>query len=274
VGARLSVSEVWKTYEGTSGSVSALEGMSLTVEDGEFVAIVGPSGCGKSTLLNVIAGFERCERGQVLVGGQPVLAPSRRGIMITQRGSVFPWMTVAQNLDLALDGAPKAERHRKMTYYVDLVGLAGCEARYPHELSGGMLQRVEVARALLAAPDLLYMDEPFAALDALTRFRMRTELRRILTRDRHTCVLVTHDVDEALDLADRIYVMTPRPGKTQSILDVRVPHPRHISNPELVRLKERILTGLGLLSAATPASRGDGPVDLPPVVRAADLPSR
>ena len=249
MGADVSVQGVWKTFGTGDGEVSALEDMSFTVGAGEFVAIVGPSGCGKSTLLKVLAGFERPDRGAVLIDGRPVLAPSRRGIMIAQRGSVFPWMTVRQNLDVALDGTPDPDRHHIIARHVDLVGLAGFEDRYPHELSGGMLQRVEVARALVAKPDLLYMDEPFGALDALTRLSVRNELLRILTRDRPTCLLVTHDVEEALHVADRVFVMTPRPARVALVVDVTAPRPRRMSSPELVGLKERILTELGLSAA-------------------------
>jgi ABC-type nitrate/sulfonate/bicarbonate transport system ATPase subunit len=246
MGASISVNGVWKSFSTGDGEVSAVEDMSFTVGEGEFVSIVGPSGCGKSTLLNVLAGFEQADRGEVLIDGRPILAPSRRGILITQRGSVFPWMTVRRNLELALNGAPDAERHQIIAHHVNLVGLAGFEERYPHELSGGMLQRVEVARALVAKPDLLYMDEPFGALDALTRLSVRNELLRIITRDRPTCVLVTHDVEEALHVADRVFVMTPRPARVAHVVDVAAPRPRRMSSPELVGLKERILTELGV----------------------------
>ena len=232
MGADVSVKGVWKRFGAGDGEVSALEDMSFTVGVGEFVAIVGPSGCGKSTLLKLLAGFEQPDRGEVLIDGRPVLAPSRRGIMIAQRGSVFPWMTVRQNLDLALDGTPDPDRHQIIAQHVNLVGLAGFEERYPHELSGGMLQRVEVARALVAKPDLLYMDEPFGALDALTRLSVRNELLRILTRDRPTCLLVTHDVEEALHVADRVFVMTPRPAKVARVVEVAVPRPRPMSSRE------------------------------------------
>ncbi len=252
MGASISVQGVYKTFPTSEGQISALEDMSLTVADGEFVAIVGASGCGKSTLLNMIAGFDQPDRGEVLVGGRPVGEPSRRGIMITQRGSVFPWMTVGRNLELALNGSPDAERQRLTRHYIELVGLEGFEGRYPHELSGGMLQRVEVARALMAKPDLLYMDEPFGALDALTKMKMRGELLRILAQDRHTCLLVTHDVEEALHLADRIYVMTPRPGRVKCVVEVNIPQPRIMSSLMLVALKERVLTELGLSPSALP----------------------
>jgi ABC-type nitrate/sulfonate/bicarbonate transport system ATPase subunit len=158
-------------------------------------------------------------------------------------------MTVRRNLELALNGAPASERHHIVAQHLNLVGLTGFEDRYPHELSGGMLQRVEVARALVAKPDVLYMDEPFGALDALTRLSVRKELLRIITRDRPTCLLVTHDVEEALHVADRVFVMTPRPAKVASVVEVAVPRPRRMSSPELVTLKETILAELGLAVA-------------------------
>ena len=243
---KILVREAWKAYRAGEDVVSALEGVDLTAAEGEFIAIVGPSGCGKSTLLNILAGFERPDRGEALVDGQPIAGPGRKGLLITQRGSVFPWMTVRRNLEFGAEHLPATERDELIRYYLELCRLTGFEDAYPHQLSGGMMQRVEVARALMAKPDVLYMDEPFGALDALTRFRMRTELLAILNRDRHTCVLVTHDVDEALHLADRIVVMTPRPGRIKRVLEVPVEHPRALANPVLVRLKEQVLQELGL----------------------------
>src|ERR1043166_675561 len=249
MGARVSVRGVWKSFTTGDGEVSALEDMSFTVGDGEFVSIVGPSGCGKSTLLNVLAGFERADRGDVLIDGRPIRGPSRRGILITQRGSVFPWMTVRRNLELALNGAPDPERRRIIAHHVNLVGLGGFGERYPHELSGGMLQRVEVARALVAQPDVLYMDEPFGALDALTRLTVRNELLRIITRDGPTCLLVTHDVEEALHVADRVFVMTSRPARVAREFEVAAPRPRRMHSTELVGLRAQILTELGVSAA-------------------------
>jgi halogenation protein CepH len=243
---KISIRSVWKSYPTGQGRLSALEDVSFALAEGEFVSIVGPSGCGKSTLLHILTGFERPDRGEALVDGRPIEGPSPRGVLIAQRGSVFPWMTVRRNLLFGAAGRPSDEREALMRRYIDLVGLAGFEDSFPWQLSGGMLQRVEVARALMARPDLLYMDEPFGALDALTRMRMRAELRRILLRDRHTCVLVTHDVEEALHLSDRVVVMTPRPGRVQCVVPVEAPHPRELSSPELVALKERVLRELGL----------------------------
>jgi len=228
------------------GVLHAVDGVSLAVLDGEFVALVGPSGCGKSTLLNMLAGFDQPDSGVVLIDGQPVSGPDRRGILITQRGSVFPWMTVRHNLEFAARDLSEEEIARRFAYYIDFVGLHGFEEAWPHQLSGGMLQRVEVARALMAKPDVLFMDEPFGALDALTRMRMRGELIDILARDQHTCLLVTHDVEEALHLADRIVVFSPRPARIQAVFEVTMPHPRMLAHPALVRLKEKVLHELGL----------------------------
>jgi halogenation protein CepH len=238
------VSRTFPTADG--GSLHAVDGVSLAVEDGEFIALVGPSGCGKSTLLNMLAGFDRPDAGTALIDGQPVAGPSRNGILITQRGSVFPWMTVRRNLEFATRDLDEAEVARRFAHYIDFVGLRGFEDAWPHQLSGGMLQRVEVARALMAKPDVLFMDEPFGALDALTRMRMRGELLEILARDRHTCLLVTHDVEEAIHLADRIVVFSPRPARVQAVFEVPVPHPRTLTHPALVRLKEEVLRELGL----------------------------
>jgi ABC-type nitrate/sulfonate/bicarbonate transport system ATPase subunit len=244
--AKITVRNVGKTFKTGRGGVQALEGIDFTVGEGEFVALVGPSGCGKSTLLNILTGFDRPDTGEALVDGRPVLGPSRKGVLITQRGSVFPWMTVQRNLIFGVNGMPEEERDRLSRHYIEMVGLQGFEQSFPYELSGGMLQRVEVARALMAKPDVLYMDEPFGALDALTRLRMREEMLRILQRDRHTCLLVTHDVEEALHLADRILVIAPRPGRIQRTVEVDVPHPRRMSSPRLVELKELVLRELGL----------------------------
>jgi halogenation protein CepH len=248
---KVTIRGVFKSFPTAEGPLSVLEEIAFGMAEGEFVSLVGPSGCGKSTLLNLLTGFERPDRGEVLVDGRPVERPSHRGILITQRGSVFPWMTVRRNLLFGAEGLPEGEREGLVRHYIDLVGLAGFEDRFPWQLSGGMLQRVEVARALMARPELLFMDEPFGALDALTRMRMRAELLRILSRDRHTCLLVTHDVEEAIHLSDRIVVMTPRPGRIQCIVEVDAPHPRVLSSAKLVDLKDKVLCELGLSAGHT-----------------------
>jgi ABC-type nitrate/sulfonate/bicarbonate transport system ATPase subunit len=228
------------------GALAVVGGVSFDVADGEFVAIVGPSGCGKSTLLNLIAGFERPDRGRITVDGVEVTGPSRNGIMISQHGSVFPWMTVLQNLMFALSGTRHSDHTERAHRYIEMVGLSGFEKAFAHELSGGMLKRVEIARALVVKPEILYMDEPFSALDALMSLRMQTELRRILDEERHTVLLITHDVEEAIYLADRILVLTPRPTTIQAEFRVDMAHPRKLSSPEAQGLRELILKELGL----------------------------
>jgi ABC-type nitrate/sulfonate/bicarbonate transport system ATPase subunit len=219
------------------------------VADGEFVAIVGPSGCGKSTLLNIIAGFERPDHGVVRVDGAPLAGPSAKGIVISQHGSVFPWLTVRQNLMFGLSGdshGSPGERAALADHYAAMVGLKGFECAYPHELSGGMLKRAELARALVVKPEILYMDEPFSALDALMNLRMRTELLRVLAEERHTVLLITHDVEEAIYMADRIMVLSPRPTTVQATFRVDLPHPRKLSSPQAQGLREAILRELGV----------------------------
>ncbi|MDP5278694.1 ABC transporter ATP-binding protein [Sphingomonas sp. DG1-23] len=228
------------------GALSVVDNVSFEVGDGEFVAIVGPSGCGKSTLLNIIAGFERPDRGSVRVNGVERAGPNKNGIMISQHGSVFPWLTVQENLMFGLTGTSHDRQAARAERYIAMVGLAGFEKAYPHELSGGMLKRAEIARALVVKPEILYMDEPFSALDALMSLRMQTELRRILDEERHTVLLITHDVEEAIYLADRILVLSPRPTTIQTLFDVDLPHPRKLSDPKAQRLREAILKELGL----------------------------
>jgi ABC-type nitrate/sulfonate/bicarbonate transport system ATPase subunit len=228
------------------GDLLVVDGVSMEVGDGEFVAIVGPSGCGKSTLLNIIAGFERADRGAIRIDGVERVGPSRNGIMISQHGSVFPWLTVKENLLFALSGTKHAGHDERAHRYIEMVGLSGFEGAYPHELSGGMLKRVEIARALVVKPAILYMDEPFSALDALMSLRMQTELRRILDEERHTVLLITHDVEEAIYLADRILVLSPRPTTIQTTFDVDMPHPRKLSDPKAQHLREAILKELGI----------------------------
>jgi ABC-type nitrate/sulfonate/bicarbonate transport system ATPase subunit len=252
VGDKIEVRDVGKVFVTRQGRLPVLDGLTLTVGNGEFVAVVGPSGCGKTTLLNIIAGFEQADRGEVRVDGLPVTRPGPRGIVISQQGSVFPWLTVRRNLLFGLDGRPAAELSRLGEHYAALVGLQGFEAAYPFELSGGMLKRLELARALAVKPEILYMDEPLAALDALTRFRMRLELRGILARERPTVLLVTHDVEEAIHLADRVVVLSARPATIRAIVAVPFPHPRALSSPEVLGLKERILRELGVEATPRP----------------------
>jgi ABC-type nitrate/sulfonate/bicarbonate transport system ATPase subunit len=242
---KIVVRAIKKSFASDKGALPVIDGVSFTVADGEFVAIVGPSGCGKSTLMNVIAGFDQPDEGSVTVEGKEGRGPSPKGIVISQAGSVFPWLTVQQNLMFGL-GEDQRDKAALADHYAALVGLKGFESSYPHELSGGMLKRVELARALVVKPEILYMDEPFSALDALMNLRMRTELLRILAVERHTVLLITHDVEEAIYMADRIMVLSPRPATIQTTFDVSLPHPRRLASPEAQALREAILRELGL----------------------------
>ena len=243
--AKISVAGLAKSFARNGSEMRVVDGIDFSVGEGEFVALVGPSGCGKTTLLHIMAGFMQPDSGQVTVDGMPVVGPSPNRILISQQGSVFPWLTVRRNLMFGLRDHPD-EAARLADHYAGVVGLAGFEQSYPHELSGGMLRRVEMARALVVKPEILYMDEPLAALDALTSLQIRFELQRILDKERHTCVLITHDVEEAIHLADRIMVLTKRPARIQASFDVELPRPRDLASPEVARLKSAILRELGL----------------------------
>jgi ABC-type nitrate/sulfonate/bicarbonate transport system ATPase subunit len=243
---KIDIDNIKKSFETRKGVLPVVGGISLDIRDGEFVAIVGPSGCGKSTLMKMLCGFDRPDEGRVLVDGRVRQGPNAKGILISQQGSVFPWLTVQQNLMFGLDGMNDTDKAALADHYTAMVGLKGFEKSYPHELSGGMLKRVEIARALVMKPEILYMDEPFSALDALMNLKMRTELLRILEEERHTVVLITHDVEEAVHLADRIVVLSPRPTTIQAIFNVDIPHPRRMASPEAQELKEAVLRDLGL----------------------------
>lgn len=233
---------------GTGGNqrVDVLEDVSLQVREGEFVCILGPSGCGKSTLLNVIGGFIRPTSGRVLIDGEAVRGPDPRRIFVFQERGVFPWLTVSGNIGFGLQRLPAAERDQRVRHYIELVGLSGFERAYPHELSGGMKQRVEVARALAVNPDVLYLDEPFGALDSITRLTMRSELLRIWEAERKTVLFVTHDIEESVQLADRVVVMSQRPATIRRIVDIDIPHPRDLSAPRYLELRDAIFEEIGL----------------------------
>lgn len=243
---KIRVDGVGKSFTTEQGTLHVLDNISLDVADGEIVAIVGPSGCGKSTLMNILAGFHQPDTGSVSVDGVVQSKPSSRGILISQAGSVFPWLTVQQNLMFGLTGRGHDEKKQLADHYAEMVGLKGFEARYPHELSGGMLKRAELARALVVKPEILYMDEPFSALDALLHLRMRNELLRILEQERHTVLLITHDVEEAIHVADRVIVLSSRPTTIQASFVVPFAHPRKLSSAPVQELRAAILRELGV----------------------------
>ena len=229
---------------GRKQQIAALQDFNLDIREGEFFTLLGPSGCGKSTFLNVLAGLARKSGGSISIDGQPASGINREQGVVFQGYALFPWRTVLQNIEVGLEirKIPKRERRETAEQFLHLVGLAGFGQRYPHELSGGMRQRVAIARSLAYSPSLLLMDEPFAALDAQTREILQSELLRIWEQHKTTIVFITHSLDEAIYLSDRIAVMTHRPGRIKSVLDIALPRPRPAEirhAPAFVQLRER-----------------------------------
>jgi NitT/TauT family transport system ATP-binding protein len=233
------------------GTLVALEDFSVGVREGEFLTIVGPSGCGKSTFLNLVAGLWFPVAGELLVDGKPVTGPAHDRAVVFQEYALMPWRTVEGNVRFGLEMQRRVDEStpKKVAHYIDLVGLNGFEDAYPRELSGGMRQRVGLARALATEPRILLMDEPFAAVDAITRELMQDELAQIVLKTRQTIIFITHSVDEAITLGDRIVVVSSRPGRVKEIIPVTIPRPRsgrqirHI--PEYAELRDRIWELLG-----------------------------
>jgi ABC-type nitrate/sulfonate/bicarbonate transport system ATPase subunit len=226
--------------------IAVLENVNADISRGEFVCIVGPSGCGKSTLLNIVGGFLKATSGEVTVEGQPVHHPDPRRIFVFQENGIFPWLNAHENVGFGLRQETHKEREQIIARYIDMVGLGGFERAYPHELSGGMRQRVEIARALAANPDIIYMDEPFGALDFLTRLKMRTDLVRIWQSEKKTILFVTHDIEEAVQVADRVLIMTARPATIQEVVDIDLPRPRHLDSPGYLEKRDRIFQLMGM----------------------------
>jgi ABC-type nitrate/sulfonate/bicarbonate transport system ATPase subunit len=222
--------------------VVALSSIDLDIGEDEFLTILGPSGCGKSTLLNIIAGFEQATDGEVRLDGQIIRNPGPDRGVVFQEYALFPWLNVAQNIEFGLRerGVPKAERKDRVTRQISTVGLDGFENRFPQELSGGMRQRVALARVLVNDPKILLMDEPFAALDAQTRTIMQTELLRVWSAERRTALFVTHNIEEAVLLGDRLVVMTARPGRIKEIVNVKLPRPRDVTSAEFNEIRRYV----------------------------------
>ncbi|MHC8333794.1 ABC transporter ATP-binding protein [Pseudomonas sp. LB3P25] len=234
---------------GRSERVVVLEDFDLQVREGEFLSILGPSGCGKSTFLNILAGLAKKTGGVLDIDGKALQGINRNQGVVFQGYALLPWRSVLDNIAVGLEirGVAKAERLEKAREYLDLVGLTGFASRYPHELSGGMRQRVAIARSLVYEPDILLMDEPFAALDAQTRETLQDELLRIWDLHKKTIVFITHSLDEAIFLSDRVAVMTPQPGRIKEIIDINLERPRlpELRNShEFVRLRQRAWTSL------------------------------
>jgi len=237
--SKISIQAVTKVFPGKRGDVTALQNLTLDVQDGEFLVIVGASGCGKTTLLNLVAGFDSPTEGQILLNEKPVTGITPECGMIFQQYALFPWKNVQENVEfgLKMKRMPKAERKERATKYIDLVGLRGFERTYPHHLSGGMKQRVSIARSLANNPAVILLDEPFAALDAMTRQVLQEQLVRIYEKHRKTIIFITHSIDEALLLSSRILIMTARPGRIAQEIVNDLPHPRNAN----VQLSDRYI---------------------------------
>jgi NitT/TauT family transport system ATP-binding protein len=232
-GPKLSARKVWKTFRGArGGAVTALWDVTLDVAPGEFVCLIGPSGCGKSTLLNLFAGLERADQGEIHIDGRPVSGPGPDRAVLFQEPALFPWLSVSGNIELALKliGVPKEERRERAMFWMRKVHLGGFAQAQPHELSGGMRQRAALARALACEPEVLLADEPFAALDAQTREILQAELQRVWSETRHTFVFVTHNVREAVFLADRVVLMSAPPGTLMAEHRIDAPRPREFED--------------------------------------------
>lgn len=244
----ITVTDLSLSFPGKKGGspIEVLRSIDLEVKRGEFVCIVGPSGCGKTTLLNIITGFLQQTQGEVLVQGAPVKGPDPRRVFVFQDNGVFPWLTVEQNIGFGLARRSRQEQREIVHRYVQMVGLTGFEKAYPRELSGGMRQRVEIARALAPNPEIIYMDEPFGALDFITRLKMRADLTRIWQEEKKTILFVTHDIEESVQLADRVVVMSSRPGTIRKQIQIGLPRPRDLDSPEYLETRDEIFHTIGV----------------------------
>jgi NitT/TauT family transport system ATP-binding protein/sulfonate transport system ATP-binding protein len=242
--ATLNISNLSKQYQVRNKSLSVLEDISLSVKPGEFVSIVGSSGCGKSTLLKLIIGLENDFQGELLLDGIPITGTSLERGIVFQEHRLFPWLTVEQNIGIGLLNNTKlseSEKRQSVQEHLELVGLRDFSSAYPYQLSGGMSQRVAIARALVNRPEVLLLDEPFGALDAFTRIYLQEELQRIWEKEGITMILVTHDVEEAVYLGDRVVVMQPNPGRIKRIIDVPLARERNRTSAEFTAIKEEVL---------------------------------
>ncbi|MFQ5904609.1 MAG: ABC transporter ATP-binding protein [Candidatus Binatia bacterium] len=255
MGTKVEIGNISKTFGSNESQVFALKDVSFTVEEGSFVVIIGPSGCGKTSLLRIIDGLIPPSGGEVLIDGRPIAGPGPDRSIVFQNFRLLPWRRVLGNVEMGLEinGTDKNERHELARRYLELVGLKGFENHYPIELSGGMQQRVGLARALVVNPAILLMDEPFGSVDAQTREQLQTELLKLWSKTRKTVIFVTHDIDEAIYLGDEIVIISPRPGTVREIVTVNLPRPRWESKADIiesavfVNLKKKLWKALGLL---------------------------
>ncbi|MEY8700482.1 ABC transporter ATP-binding protein [Streptococcus ferus] len=238
------IQKIFPAQDDQQAAVEALSHINASIEPGQFVSLVGPSGSGKTTLLRIIAGLEKPTTGEVLIDQERVTQPSRKKGFVFQEATLYPWLTVYDNIALGLRLNKEEKRLNEVNDYIKLVGLEGFEKAFPHNLSGGMQQRVNIARALINKPDVLLLDEPFGALDAFTRSKMQNDLIAIWKERQITMVMVTHDVEEAVFLSDRIFAMTPRPAIIKEVIPVHLERPRLRDAPEFIAIKEQVLSVL------------------------------
>ena len=244
----IEIQDATKIYEKPGGfrsskeSFTALDHISLQIEKGEFICLLGPSGCGKTTLMNSIAGFETLTEGSITIDGQKVKAPSEKYVTIFQNYGLLPWRTVEKNVELGLETlkVPKQERKQIAMKYLQLVGLENFAKRYPAQLSGGQQQRVAIARGLAVDPEILFMDEPFGALDAITRYKLQDDLLHITKSQNKTVIFVTHDIDEAVFLADKIVVMSPNPGRIKAVIPIGLGSHRDRTGGDFLQLRDKV----------------------------------
>ncbi|MHC1681941.1 MAG: ABC transporter ATP-binding protein [Clostridiaceae bacterium] len=250
--SNLDIKNLNKSFEVNKERVNILNDINLNIKQGEFISIVGHSGCGKSTLLKIIAGLTDYDSGIVKLDGNLIKEPDIDRGMVFQEHRLFPWLTIKDNVALGLNKVEKEKKDKIVSEHLDLVKLNGFENAYPHQLSGGMSQRAAIARALVNSPKILLLDEPFGALDALTRIQMQKEILRIWEKEKTTMILVTHDIDEAIYLGDRIVVMSSRPGTIEEIIPVKIPRPRDRGSAEFAALKKKVYSYFFKESELTP----------------------
>lgn len=248
----LKIENVNRTYYDESDNhVEVLQDINLTVRRGEFLSIIGSSGCGKTTLLRLIAGLDKPESGTLTLGGELITDPDPQRGYVFQQGGLFQWLTVEKNIAVGLKARRVYKKNKKrVADHIDLIGLKGFEKAFPHQISGGMAQRVAIARALINNPKVLLMDEPMGALDSFTRADIQEKLLELHKKNKTTMILVTHDVDEAIFLSDRIVIMTPRPGKISKVMEINLPHPRHRGSADFLAIRRDILEKFHLASAS------------------------
>nr|WP_174505281.1 ABC transporter ATP-binding protein [Acinetobacter sp. Marseille-Q1620] len=242
----LSIKKLNKSFQSDDKTLTVLDDINLDIQQGEFISIVGSSGCGKSTLLRLIAGLDQDYQGKILLNKTPIREPDLKRGLIFQEHRLLPWLNVIENIGLALEETAftQNEKQSLIQEHINIVGLQGFEKSYPHQLSGGMAQRVAIARGLVNKPDILLLDEPFGALDAMTRGHLQVELQRIWQHEKITMILVTHDIEEAVYLGDRVIIMSARPGKIKNIIDIPITHPRQRSSDALFKLRNQALNQL------------------------------